>query len=136
MDFFVTVTGELPAVPVFNIRDLGDDTHYDVAVSTDTGSGTLRLNVHQDSDVEDLMGNLLIVVALYLWRDIRDPHRRNLPAGHYPLKAESRMGSRPIMPTKSQAAPLASSRSWITTSGGTVTVLELNKGSDLPVVAK
>ena len=59
-DFYLTLTGDLFPQPVTIVGVSTDHTVYTTTVSTGTGSGTMRLNVHQDSDVEDLAGNLLI----------------------------------------------------------------------------
>lgn len=58
-DFDQDLTGELLPQPVGPIVDSGDHMSYTVSVSTGTGSGTMRLNVHSSSDVEDLAGNPL-----------------------------------------------------------------------------
>jgi hypothetical protein len=58
-DFFLSLTGELVPQPIINTQDAGDHIHFIITVTTGTGSGTMQLNVHQDSDVEDLASNLL-----------------------------------------------------------------------------
>ncbi len=80
-DFYLTTTGTLGALPVFPILAPLDRTTWTVTVSTGTGSGTLRLNVHQDAAIQDLAGHLLTGLPYTGGENVRNPHRLHLSAG-------------------------------------------------------
>ena len=59
-DLTPTITGGITSVSILSVVDTGDQTSYTVTVDTDTGSGTIRLDVNSSgTGIEDLAGNPL-----------------------------------------------------------------------------
>ncbi|MFZ5856176.1 MAG: choice-of-anchor Q domain-containing protein [Chloroflexota bacterium] len=57
-DFILTTTGNMGASSITNVS--GSDADYTVSVETASGNGTIRLDVKEATDIQDLTGNNLV----------------------------------------------------------------------------